>query len=211
MQVAPSFDSSRNFRYKFDKRSRMKHSSQTIKPSAFTVPWYLRSWRSTVLHIRPFLKIVSSLCNLWKSKKKNSNNGNVSRKRKWRTKYGFCCMSLHALVYGQRNLLIILVKQEKQQKTHTWPLRNAKYAINQWDAKHATGAKHGITCNLPHAQENMTPAPSAGKHDTGATRGKTWQRRQAREIMTRVPSAGRYDNGAKRAKIWHRGTKRGKT
>ena len=53
--------------------------------------------------------------------------------------------------------------------------------MNQSDAKHATGAKQGITCNLPQARENMSPTPSAGKHDTDA-------------------SAGKHDNGAKRGK-----------
>ena len=66
--------------------------------------------------------------------------------------------------------------------------------------KHATCAKHGKTCNLCQARENMQPVPSAGKHATCAKRGKTCNLCQVRENMQPVPNAGKHATCAKREK-----------
>jgi len=71
------------------------------------------------------------------------------------------------------------------------------FVSQELDAKNATGANCGKTCNLCKARENMQPLPIAGKYATSAKRGKTcnlWQSRKNRQPLL---SAGKHETSAK--------------
>ena len=71
--------------------------------------------------------------------------------------------------------------------------------------KLATGTKHGKTCNLCQAQENMQFVPSAGVHETFAEFENACSLTQARENMQLARSTTEHVTCANRGEICHKG------